>query len=68
MFAALFGLGGPEMIALLVMGGLVCGGTLLALAIVFFVTQQSKKPDRFSVLEEENRRLREEIARLEENK
>jgi hypothetical protein len=68
MFAALFGLGGPEIVALLVIGGLVCGAPILALAIVFFVTRQSKTPDRLSVLEEENRRLREEIARQEENK
>jgi hypothetical protein len=62
MTAGLFGLGGPEMIALL-FGGL-CFAGVMAGVLVMIISLTGKNAKRLAALEEENRRLREENEHL----
>jgi hypothetical protein len=63
MYAGIFGLGGPEVIALLCMG--LCVGGVIAV-VVLTSSLNTKNSNRLTALEEENRRLRDEIERLKE--
>lgn len=55
----MFGLGLPEILILLVLGGLLVGG---AVAVAFLVVRSGGRNGRVAELEAENRRLRDELG------
>jgi hypothetical protein len=63
----MFSLGPAELVVLLLIGGFLIGVPLLVtLLVIFLVRRRGEGPsaESYAVLAEENRRLREEIARL----